>query len=140
MVLPLIPIAAGVLGGAGGFGLGSILGGWGKKESVVQAGATSIIEAAPYQTYAPAIQYAPVSTYGYQGATYIIDSPGAIAPKKQELIAKSAPEQTPLWEIPTTVQQEPTAGITEGANLPLLIGIVVVGVVAYGFVSKGGKK
>jgi len=139
MVLPLIPVVAAIGGGLGGFGLSRLFGG-GESKKTVMAGATSIVEAAPYQTFAPQIMFSPQQTYGYQGATYIIDSPGAIAPKKQELISTLAPEQMGAWDVPTTVSQEPTAGLAEGTNLPLLIGIVAVAVVAYGFVSKGGKK
>ena len=44
---------------------------------------TSVIEADPYQYYAPQIQFAPQTSYAYQGATTIISSPGAVSKKEQ---------------------------------------------------------
>ena len=112
------------------------------KKEIVYSPTTSIIEAAPYQTYAPQIQYAPMTSYAYQGASYIISSPGASVSKKQTQDLSSTPEMRGAWEVPTTVTQEPTAGITSGTNLTLLAGIVVCGLVAYGIITKkkkGGK-
>jgi hypothetical protein len=110
------------------------------KKDIIYSPTTSIIKHKPYETYAPQIQFAPVTTYGYQGATYIIESPGAVSKKEQSMDVVSRPEQRGMWEVPTTVTQEPTAGITSGTNLPLLVGIAVVGVVAFAFIKKGGKR
>ena len=113
MVLPLIAIAAGVGGGL----LGGLLGG-SKKEihatkehyAPVNAPVSSIAK-----TYAP--------TYQYQ-----IDSPYAEMTSKKDLITKASAE----GEI-STPRVETT---TEGMDMTKIAIIGVVGLVAYGVVSK----
>ena len=47
-----------------------------------------------------------------------------------------APTITPSFSITPQVTSEPSTGIASGTNLPLLIGIAAVGLIAYGWVSK----
>ena len=135
MVLPLLPIIAGgaLLGGGAGLG-------WGlsKKEgSKTTTYAPTITEAAPYQTYAPEIQFAPVTTYAYQGATTIISSPEAQITKKQVMDVKSAPKQFGMWDIPQTISPEVTgAAVGAGGISTPVIAIAVVGVVAALYLTK----
>ena len=148
MVLPLIPIAgAAILGGVGGGLLGGLFGT--KKEELIQQQEPKIdvvVEAAPYQHFQPELQYAPQYQYGYVGSTYVIESPGAKVTKKQDLVAKSEPEQVGRWETPTAVTPTQTLEqrAVEGTNMLHLAIIAAVGLVAYGLVSKpgmiGGKK
>ena len=135
MVLPLLPIIAGgtlLGGGAGvGWGLGK------KKAGDVITYAPTITEAAPYQTYAPQVQFAPVTSYAYQGATTIISSPEAQITKKQITEAVSKPEMRGTWDIPQMISpavtgKEAAAG---GISTPV-IAIAAVAVVAALYLTK----
>lgn len=141
-MLPLLPIIAGgaLLGGGAGIGWGlGKKGGEIHAEKEYYAPTTSIVEAAPYQTFAPQVQFAPVTSYAYQGATTIISSPGAVAKKVVTQDIVSRPEQMGTWDIPTIISQEPkhTKDIA-GTNLTHIAIIAVVGFVAYSFLK--GKK
>jgi len=93
---------------------------------------TSLIEAAPYQHYAPQIQFAPQTSYAYQGATTIISSPEAVVKKKQTMDLVSRPEQVGAWEFPIDVTQKPdVSGAVSGTNMTHIAIIAGVGVVAY---------
>ena len=140
MVLPLIPLAVGGLIGAGGGALGGMLGG--KKQTIEKHAAyeyyaptTSSVYS---PSYAPQTQYSPVTSYAYQGATYIINSPEAISKKEQKASQESIPSQRGEWAFPIEVSQEPkhTKDISGGLNLTHLAIIGVIGLVAYGVVSK----
>lgn len=134
MVLPLLPIIAGgaLLGGGAGIGWGL-----GKKEEKVITYAPTITEAAPYQTYAPQVQFAPVTTYGYQGATTIISSPEAQITKKQVMDVESIPKQLGTWDIPTTIAPKVTgAEAAAGGISAPVIAIAVVGVIAALYLTK----
>lgn len=143
MVLPLIPIAIAGAGLGGGFGLGS----WfarGKKEihapQEYYAPTISVVEAAPYQTYAPQLQFAPITSYAYQGATTIISSPGAVAKKivTQDIVSK--PEMKGEWDIPTIITQEPShVKDIAGTNLTHIALIAVVGAAAIMLLKKKKK-
>ena len=89
-------------------------------------------------SYAPQTQFAPVTSYAYQGATYIISSPYAESKKEQKQSQKSIPSQRGEWAFPIEVSQEPkhTKDISGGLNLTHLAIIGVIGLVAYGVVSK----
>jgi hypothetical protein len=135
MVLPLLPIIAGgaLLGGGAGLGWG--LGKKGVTKTTTYA--PTITEAAPYQTYAPQVQFAPVSSYAYQGATTIISSPEAQITKKQAMEVKSAPKQLGTWDIPTTIAPKVTgaAAGAGGISTPV-IAIAAVAVVAALYLGK----
>ena len=142
MVLPLIPLAMFGGGLAGGAGIGSWLGG-GKKEihatKEYYAPTTSEVYA---PTHAPQLQFAPVTSYAYQGATNIISSPGASITKKQVQDVVSRPEQKGTWEVPIGVRQDPThaPGAVSGVNMTHIALISAVAVVAYAVIGKGKKK
>lgn len=134
MVLPLLPIVGGALAaGAGGAAVGSILGG-GKKE--VHA---SYEHYAPTVTdiYSPQVQFAPVTSYAYQGATTIINSPYAEVSKKQVQEVASKPEQWGTWEVPITTSREESP--VSGTSMTTIALIAVAGAVAIMFL-KGRKK
>lgn len=135
MVLPLLPIIAGgaLLGGGAGLGWG--LGKKGVTKTTTYA--PTITEAAPYQTYAPQVQFAPVTTYGYQGATTIISSPEAAITKKQVMDVESAPKQFGMWDIPQTISPEVTgaAAGAGGISTPV-IAIAAVALVAALYLGK----
>lgn len=129
MAIPLIPIAAGVVGATSGIGISSLLG-LGKKGDTIT---TTTTQHAPYETYAPQTQYAPVTSYAYQGATYIISSPGAESKKAQAVEQTSAPSQAGSWEVP---QMSGTSMGLDSSTL-LILGIIAgVAVIGYGVVSK----
>lgn len=144
MVLPLLPIIV----GAGLFGGGGVIGSMltSKKGTEIHAPkeyfapTTSRIYS---PIHAPQLQFSPVNTYGYQGATYIIDSPRATSKKEQVMDIVSRPGQKGAWDLPIGVAQTPThaPGDISGTNLPLIAGIAVVGAVAIMLLKKkGGKK
>src|SRR4030042_3798048 len=89
MPFPLIPIAIGLAAGAGGFSLGSILGGGSKKKAAM--GTTYY----PYATYSPI--YSPVKNVQldyYYAPSAIIESPmakGATITSKKEASLVSEP-------------------------------------------------
>lgn len=135
MVLPLLPIIAGgaLLGGGAGLGWGL-----GKKTpTTTTTYAPTITEAAPYQTYAPQVQFAPVSSYAYQGPTTIISSPEAAISKKQVMDVKSAPKQLGAWDIPTTIAPKVTGAEAGAGGISTpVIAIAAVAVVAALYLGK----
>ncbi|RJS79111.1 hypothetical protein CW713_08750 [Methanophagales archaeon] len=141
MVLPLIPLAVGGLIGGGGAALGSMFGG-GKKTEIEKHAMYE--HYAPQTTtvyspsYAPQTQFAPVTSYAYQGATYIISSPGAESKKEQKQSQKSIPSQKGEWAFPIEVSQEAKRAEerTEGTDFAKIAIIGVIGLVAYGVISK----
>ena len=101
---------------------------------------TSVIEADPYQYYAPQIQFAPQTSYAYQGATTIISSPEAVVKKQQTMDLVSRPEQAGAWDFPIDVSQEPdVSGAVSGTNMTHIAIIAAVGVVAYMLIGKKKK-
>lgn len=135
-MLPLLPIAIAGLGG--GFGLGSWLS-KGKKEIHAEkeyyAPTTTKIHA---PTYAPQLQFAPVTSYAYQGATTIISSPGAVVKKQQIMEVVSKPEQAGSWDFPIGVTQDPThtPGDVSGVNMTHIAIIGAVSLVAFAVIKK----
>ena len=147
MVLPAIPIIIAGLAGGGGFGLGSWLG-KGKKGAEIHAPqehyAPTITTTEAFAHYHPRLQFAPVTTYGYQGATYIIDSPGATSKKEQTMDIVSRPRADfGAIDYPMNIAGSRRTGEgVSGTNLPLIAGIAGVGAVAIMFMKKkkGGSK
>ena len=125
------------IGNGGGFFIG-------KKEvhapGEYYAPTTSVIEADPYQYFAPQAQFAPVTSYAYQGATTIISSPEAQVKKQQIMDVVSKPTQKGAWDFPIAVTQAPehTKDIS-GTNLPLIAGIAVAGAVLIMVLKKKKK-
>jgi hypothetical protein len=141
MVLPLIPIAIAAGSGIGGTLLGSWFGKGKKEEKTTQITyAPQIQEAAPYQVYQPQVQYSPVQSYTYQGATYIVNSPYAKSKKEAQVTQTPEIEQAGKWYTPAAMTSTPETGMTttSGTNLPLLLGIGVIGAIAVAYV--GGKR
>jgi len=141
MVFPIIPVLSGVAGLGAGAGIMGALGG-GKKEEIHHA---------PYEyyapttskteqfTYAPQVQYSPQLSYAYQGGTYIISSPSAVSKKQQEVKSQLIPEQSATWEFPISTYQQPTHSPVQGGvgtDLTKIAIIAVIGLVAYGFITK----
>lgn len=94
----------------------------------------------PFETFAPQVQFAPVSTYAYQGGDIFIESPGASSKKEiiQDIVSK--PEQRGLWEIPQTVapHYEQPETTTTGLNV---LHVAIIGVVGFmGYTYLKGKK
>lgn len=139
MVLPLIPIAIAGAGGLGGFGLGSLFGGGKKEIHATKEYYAPTISKVYAPTHAPQLQFAPVTSYAYQGATTIISSPGAVAKKVVTQDVVSKPAQKGTWELPIDISQEPkhTKDIA-GTNLTHIALIAVVGAAVIMFIK--GKK
>ena len=143
MVLPLIPIAIGGLSAGAGFGLGSLFGGGSKKEiHAPKEYFAPTISSVYAPTDARQLQFAPVSSYAYQGSTYIIDSPGAVSKKEQAMETVSRPEQRGAWDLPIGVAQSPEhkPGDTAGVNMTHIAIIGAVALVAVTVLGKGKKK
>lgn len=93
----------------------------------------------PYEMYAPQIQFAPVSSYAYQGSTTILGSPRATSKKEQSMDVVSDPLQKGAWELPTIITQEPdVSGAVSGTNMTHIAIIAVIGAAAIMFIK--GKK
>ena len=101
---------------------------------------TSVIEADPYQYYAPQIQFAPQTSYAYQGATTIISSPEAVVKKQQTMDLVSRPEQAGTWDFPIDVTQKPdVSGAVSGTNMTMIALIAVAGAAAIMLIGKKKK-
>lgn len=105
--------------------------------------APTIIKHEPYETYAPQVQFAPVTTYGYVGATTLIESPGAQVKKQQIMDVVSKPHMRGEWDIPTTIA--PTIapamkGGTTGLNVTHIAIIAVIGAAGIMLIKKKGGR
>ena len=99
--------------------------------------------AEPLSHYAPQLQFAPVTTYGYQGATTIIGSPEAKVSKKQVLDVRSLPEMTGQWDFPVTQTAKPsyeTGRETTGLNVTHIAIIAVLGAAGIMLIKKSPKR
>lgn len=144
MVLPLLPIAmfgGGMLGGAG---ISSLLGGGSKKEILVEEHAPyevfqpTTVKHAPYEVYSPQLQFAPVSSYAYQGGSILIESPGAAVKKSLSQDTVSKPSQTGTWDIPliTSPHYEQPESRSSGTNLTHIAIIAVIGAAGIMLIKK----
>ena len=101
-------------------------------------------EVHPLAHYAPQLQFAPVTSYGYIGATTIIDSPGAKVSKKQVMDIVSKPEMTGKWDFPITATAKPTYETgdrpTTGLNVTHIALIAVIGAAGIMLIKKSPKK
>ena len=146
MVLPLISIIA----GAGLLGGGGIIGNWlgkGKKEGSVETHApfeiyqptitTTTIE--PLAHYAPQLQFAPQTSYGYAGGDIIISSPQTETKKEVQMEQVSKPKQEGQWAFPVSTTAEPsyeTGREVSGTNMVHIALIAGVALVGYGLLGK----
>lgn len=112
---------------SGGIKLGGtgLYGGGGTYAPVVSS---VITKHEPYETFAPQVQFAPVTSYGYQGATTIISSPEAQVKKQQIMDVVSKPQMRGEWDIPTIIS--PTAEGAKKAGGGISTGVVAVVAVA----------
>lgn len=142
MVLPLIPLAMFGGGLAGGAGLGSLFGGGKKEIHAPQEYYAPTITDIYAPTHAPQLQFAPVTSYAYQGATTIISSPGAVSKKEQIMDVDSRPEQAGAWDFPIGVTQAPehAPGDVAGVNMTHIAIIGAIALVAFAVIGKGKKK
>lgn len=110
MVWPIVAVgAAGVAGGAlAAMGLTK------KEASITDSHNQQNVYHQPYETYMPQIGYAPVTTYSYQGAQYIINSPGATQTPKQAVAVTSDPSQEGTWDADQ--QANPSSNTGSGAG------------------------
>jgi len=132
MVLPLIPIIAGLGGLSGGLGLAQLLGGGETKKE--QAQTTTYLPYSHYQPSNPTIKvYAPQIDYpSYQT---ILDSPFASQSVKKSQESETSPtmEATPSWSTAAPAITDTPS--TTGEMTPLAI-IAVIGVLGYAVLSK----
>lgn len=144
MVLPLLPLVAAGAIGAGGTALGGIVAGLTKKEASITTNTTRTsqdVYHAPYETYAPTIQYAPQSSYAYQGATTIINSPGATTTSKLAQSAASSPNQTATYDLPQSytptakTDNSQSSGL-QGVDFTMIAIIGAVAIVGYALLRK----
>lgn len=112
-----------ILAGLGGFGLGELFSGFTKKE-------VSTVTHAPYETYSPQTTFAQQYSIVYPSYQVAIESPFA---------SQSATRQT---EQQARLQptQEVTPGNVLGTDYTTIAIIGVVGLVAYGLVSKPRRR
>jgi len=136
MVLPLIPVVAAV--GASGVAAGALAAvGLSKKEaSIVDSHNQQNVYHQPYENYQPQIGYAPVTTYSYQGAQYMINSPNSTQTPKQATSVTSDPSQSGSWTTDQPYSASSATGNSAGIDWTLLAIIAAVGLVGYGFVSR----
>jgi hypothetical protein len=134
MVLELL--AAGLGFGAGTM-LSNFLGDTKKGDTITTTESQTYHQ--PYETYSPNLQFAPQTSYAYQGGTYIINSPNATSKKDQSVSQESSPSNTPTWTQPQTYTQTPSVSESTGLSSNTLILIALIGaaaVVGYGFLSQ----
>ena len=100
----------------------------------------------PLAHYAPQLQFAPVTSYGYQGATTIIDSPEARVSKKQVMDIVSKPEMRGEWDFPISqtatpsweTGDRPVSGIN-ATHIALIAAAALIGATLIKK-KKGGKR
>lgn len=139
MVLPVLPlIVAGILGGAGGFSLSSLLKGT-KKEASTHTTTTYAPTIAPTETFTEAWQYSPVQTYA-PTTQYQIESPGAEMVSKKTITQESYPEQRLDPRISPKVTPSITTEGGEGSNFTVLALIAAAAVIGYGLTTRGKEK
>lgn len=140
MVWPLIIAGAtGVIGTA----LGEYVGASSKKEASIITSTTRTsqdVYHSPYETFSPQIQYAPQSSYAYQGATTIINSPNSTG-SKLAASAASSPNQTGTWTqpqqyTPTSKTDNSTPSGIQGVDFTMIAIIAAVGLVGYAFFKR----
>jgi hypothetical protein len=132
-------IAAGgaIVGGIGGV----LLGGMTKKEaSITTSTSNQNVYHAAMENYQPSVQYSPVNSYAYQGATTIINSPNASA-AKQAVAQTSNPQYDAAWTTPTTVTPTNSTGSGAGSlfgnvDWTTIAIIGAVAIIGYGLLSK----
>lgn len=132
----------GIAGAAGAGVLGGAVGGAKKEEHIVYSPTTTTQITHGAKTYAPVQTYSPQTGYSYIGATYIIDSPGAMSKKEARMEQQQETGVAPVFDIPTIPSQEAEGGggLAEGTNMLWIAAIAAVGVVGYGFVTSDKKK
>lgn len=140
MVFPIIPLAIAGMGIGAGFGAGSWLS-KGKKEihAAKEHYAPTTHTVSPYAHYHPRLQFAPVSSYAYQGSTYIIDSPGATSKKEQtvETISKPTADFGAI-DYPVDIAGSRRTG--EGGTGTNIMHLAIIGAVVLVAVTVIGKK
>lgn len=120
---------------------GGILGTGGKVGDIKYPYSTyqpSIVEHAPYEVFAPQVQFSPTTGYAYTGATTIIGSPGAES-KKQTLISQEPDVmQKGAWDIPVIASPhyEQPETITSGLNVTHIAIIAVLGAAGIMLIKK----
>jgi hypothetical protein len=133
-----VPVAAGVggalLGGAGALLLSK------KDASIANSNSQQNVYHAPMENYQPNIQYAPVTSYAYQGATTIINSPNATAGKLSQATT-SDPTANPSYTTPQTYSPSNATGSGAGSllgnvDLTTLAIIGAIAVVGYAIFRK----
>lgn len=128
---------AGIKGGTGLIG--------GKVEfapKIQETYAPTITKHEPFEIFAPQVQFAPVTTYGYVGPTTLIESPGAQVKKEQIMDVVSKPYMKGAWDIPTTIAPaiSPTmGGDTSGLNVTHIAIIAVIGAAGIMLIKKKKK-
>ena len=146
MVLPLIPIAAGI--GAGMLGQG-ILGflSADKKPSISTTTSTSTqssnVYHAPYEQYQPTTLYAPQQSVVYPSYQVSIESPGSNQESVVKQSAKQDTKQYPTYDQPVnypTQASTPTTTGQVGAGISSETIMVVALIAAGGLVAYGVLK
>jgi len=130
---PLIVGAAGLGAGAGAIVTSALT----KKEaSITDSHNEQNNIHQPYENYQPQIQYAPVTTYSYQGAQYMINSPNSVQTPKQAVSTTSDPSQTGTWKTEQPYSPTSSTGNSTGIDWTMIAIIAAVGIVGYGLVSR----
>lgn len=141
MVWPLL--AAGAIG-AGASVVGGIAAGLSKKEASITTSTTRTsqdVYHSPYETYAPTIQYAPQSSYAYQGPTNIINSPNSSATPKLALSSASTPSQSASYDMPQSytpiskTDNGQSSGL-QGTDFTMIAIVGAVAVIGYALLRK----
>lgn len=111
---------------------GGILGTGGKVGSIEMPYSKyqpTVVSHAPYEVFAPQVQYSPTTGYAYTGATTIIGSPGATSKKEAVVTQKPDIMQRGAWDIPLVTAphyEQPEISKT-GMNITHIAIIAVIG-------------
>ena len=141
MVWPLIIAAAtGIVGTA----IGDYIGGSTKKEASITTTTSTSNQNnihQPYENYQPTIAYAPVSSYSYQGAQYMINSPNSTQTPKIATSLASNPTVSPDYTntqpySPANTTSTPTSNGIQGVDFTMIAIIGAVAVIGYALLKK----
>lgn len=144
MVLPLIPIAAGIGAGMLGQGLLSAFTG-DKKPSISTTTSTSTQSAdvyhAPYEQYQPTTLYAPQQSIVYPQYQIAIESPKSSQKMSTQQTPSQEVQQYPIYDQPTQYPQQSSeltgqaGGGISNQTIMIVALIAAGGLVAYGVLS-----
>jgi hypothetical protein len=138
----LIPVAAAIASGAVSAGVAGWVAGQSKKEaSITDSHNQQNNIHQPGENYQPITVYNPVSSYSYQGAQYMINSPNGVQTPKQATALTNTPTVSPTLTntqpyTPTSNTNPNSGNGLQGVDFTMIAIIGAVAVIGYALLKK----